>query len=279
MAGRLVCPLVVSAVLCGASPSSAAPAEVPFTLFQQNLVVTKGSIGPLQGLNLLIDTGTIPSIIDARLAKKLGLQPTASRLTAFGQEVPIQAAVVDGIEIGGVRSGQIPAVVSDLSRVQGIRLDAIVGLDVLAQSNFSIDYRKQVITFAAVEGVRSAPMKVVWPFVTVQITIADKPVCVLVDTGSPDLVLFRSRLPPALEPLPWRGDKSVLSLSGPTRLVRIDLSRAALGADVWETLVAWSLDRSPADYPPEIDGVLGVRALGCQRVGFDFARGAFECSR
>ena len=38
--------------------------EVPFELYQHHLVVTKGSIGPLNGLNLLIDTGTIPSVVD-----------------------------------------------------------------------------------------------------------------------------------------------------------------------------------------------------------------------
>jgi hypothetical protein len=31
--------------------------------------------------------------------------------------------------------------------------------------------------------------------------------------------------------------------------------------------------------PPGIDGVLGVRALGCQRVRFDIDRGEFGWSR
>jgi hypothetical protein len=38
-------------------------AEVPFELYQHHLIVTKGSIGPLKGLSLLIDTGTIPSMV------------------------------------------------------------------------------------------------------------------------------------------------------------------------------------------------------------------------
>jgi hypothetical protein len=47
------------------------PAEVPFELLQRHLVVVKGSIGALRNRLLLIDTGTIPSVIDRRIAAKL----------------------------------------------------------------------------------------------------------------------------------------------------------------------------------------------------------------
>lgn len=36
--------------------------------------MTRGSIGPLNGLNLLIDTGTIPSVVDRSVARKLRLE-------------------------------------------------------------------------------------------------------------------------------------------------------------------------------------------------------------
>ena len=36
------------------------PADVPFDLVEQHLIVAKGSVAGLRGLNLLIDTGTIP---------------------------------------------------------------------------------------------------------------------------------------------------------------------------------------------------------------------------
>ena len=49
--------------------------DLPFQLVQQHLIVSKGSIGGLQGLNLLIDTGTIPSMLDKRIAGKLGCTP------------------------------------------------------------------------------------------------------------------------------------------------------------------------------------------------------------
>jgi hypothetical protein len=122
-------------------------------------------------------------------------------------------------------------------------------------------------------------MEIVWPFVTLRMTIAGEQVRLLLDTGSSDLVLFRTRMPAALSRAPWRGDKTVQYASGPARLRRLELRQAVLGRDAWDNLSAWALDRVPYGYPPGIDGVLGVRALGCQRVRFDFDRGEFGWTR
>jgi predicted aspartyl protease len=282
MAHGFACSLIVTAALLSRAPPI--PQErnpgVPFELFQQHLVVTKGSIGSLSKLNLLIDTGTIPSVIDARVARRLNLQTAASLLVAFGQQVPIESAVVEGFQIGSLRTGAVPAMVGDLSYLSGVRIDAIVGLDVLARASLAIDYESQMLTIGL--GPRDelgAPMEVRWPFVTVQMTIAGAQVRLLVDTGSADLVLFKTRLPAALDRAPWRGDKTVQYASGAARLVRLELRHASLGAHVWDTLPAWSLDRALDNYPASIDGVLGVRALGCRRVSFDFEGQRFHCGR
>jgi hypothetical protein len=174
-------------------------AEVPFELYQHHLIVTKGSIGPLNGLSLLIDTGTIPSMVDVRIARKLHLQAEPSMMVAFGQRVAIQSTVLNGFRIGALQTGPVPAGVSDLSYLEGVRIDAIVGLDVLARTSFSIDYRKHVLRFSPGGREESvAPLELAWPFLTVRMTIAGQQVRLLVDTGSSDLVLFKSRVPAAL---------------------------------------------------------------------------------
>ena len=187
--GRRCLLAVVASVLVSGTPlrSTEPITEVPFELHQRHLVVTKGSIGRLDNLNLLIDTGTIPSAVDSRIARKLRLQTEPAMLVAFGQRVPIQSAVLDGLRIGSLQSGPVPAGVGDLSYLQGAHIDAIVGLDVLARTNFSIDYRTRVLKFAP-EGREdaSAPLDVVWPFVTVTMTIEGEKVRLLVDTGSSD---------------------------------------------------------------------------------------------
>lgn len=254
--------------------------EVPFELYQHHLIVAKGSIGPLNGLSLLIDTGTIPSVVDDRIARKLRLQAEPSVLIAFGREVQVPSAVVDGIRMGSLQTGSIPVGVGNLSYLAGIRVDAIVGLDVLARTNFSIDYDARVLSFAS-DGREAliAPMEIAWPFITVRLTIAGEQVRLLIDTGSRDLVLFKARMPAALSRSPWKGEKTVQYASGPARLLRLELRQVGLGVHIWDKLEAWSLDRSLDGYPPEIDGVLGVLALGCKRVRFDFERGELGWSR
>jgi predicted aspartyl protease len=280
--GRRCLLAVVASVLVSGTPlrSTEPITEVPFELYQRHLVVTRGSVGRLNNLNLLIDTGTIPSAVDSRIARKLRLQAEPAMLVAFGQRVPIQSVVVDGLRIGSLQSGRVPAGVGDLSYLQGAHVDAIVGLDVLARTNFSIDYRTRVLKFApAGREDAAAPLDVVWPFVTVTMTIEGEKVRLLVDTGSSDLVLFKTRMPATLSRAPWRGDKTVQYASGSARLRRLDLRNVGLGTHVWDELPAWALDRVPHGYPPSIDGILGVMALGCQRVRFDFERNELGWSR
>jgi hypothetical protein len=124
-----------------------------------------------------------------------------------------------------------------------------------------------------------APLELVWPFVTVRMTVAGQQVRLLVDTGSSDLVLFKTRMPAALADAPWRGDKTVQYASGAARLRRLELRQVGLGSRTWDKLSAWAIDREAQGYPPGIDGVLGVLALGCQRVRFDFEKGELGWSR
>jgi predicted aspartyl protease len=283
MVPATTCSLAVIASVLVSGPSlwsTETLAEVPFELYQHHLVVTKGSVGRLNGLTLLIDTGTIPSVVDARIARKLQLQTESSMLVAFAQQVRIQSAVVEGFRIGSLQSGRASAAVGDLSYLEGVHIDAIVGLDVLARTNFSIDYGTRILTFAPTGREDAvAPLEIVWPFVTVRMTIAGEQARLLVDTGSSDLVLFKTRIPAALSGAPWRGDKTVQYASGAARLQRLELRQAGLGAHVWNTLPAWTLDRVPLGYPPGIDGVLGVLSLGCRRVRFDFEKREFGWSR
>ena len=45
--------------------------ELPFQLYNDNLIVVKGSIGPISGVNLILDTGTTPSAISKGIATRL----------------------------------------------------------------------------------------------------------------------------------------------------------------------------------------------------------------
>jgi hypothetical protein len=277
--GHVPLSLAVCASLCSlvSVTGSEPPADVPFELVQQHLIVAKGSIGGLHGLNLLIDTGTIPSVVDQRIARKLRLQAVPSQLVAFGQTVRVSSASVTGLRIGVFQPGEMPAGIGDLSYVEGGGIDAIVGLDVLSRASFRIDYKAHTLSFAPSDPESfTAPLQIVWPFVTVRLRVAGHPMQLLVDTGSRDLVLFKSRMPAPLLPVPWKGDKLIQYASGRARLLRYDLRQVTLGNQHWDSLPGFVLDRSTDGYPAGIDGVLGVCALGGTRVRFDFDHGEFS---
>jgi hypothetical protein len=266
--------VLASLLFSGTSMGSARSAvDVPFEMYQQHLIVAKGSLAGLDGLHFLIDTGTIPSLVDGRIARKLRLQTIPSLFLAFGQTTRITSAAVGGLRIGPNDLGMIPAMVGDLSYLEGVQIDAIIGLDVLARTSFGIDYKARTLSFSPTGRESStAPLQVVWPFLTVQLQIADKPVHLLVDTGSRDLVLFKSRLPSALASLPWRGEKLERHSDGLAHLRRMELRQVRLGDTVWDKLPAFALDQAMDRYPEGIDGVLGVLSLGGTRVRFDFER-------
>jgi len=274
--------IAVVASVCSLAPLNGSQplSEVPFSLVEQHLIVVKGSIAGLRGLNMLIDTGTIPSVLDQRIASKLRLQTKPSEGVAFGQRGQVSTASLSGLQIGLLQPGEVPAAIGDLSYLQSGRIDAIVGLDVLARASFTVDYEKCTLSFAPSERETAlAPLQIVWPFVTARLLVAGKPMQLLVDTGSRDLVLFKSRLPAELLPLPWKGDKVVYHASGSSRLRRIELSQASLGDHGWDALSGFVLDASTQGYPAGIDGILGVRALGGTRVRFDFERGELSWSK
>jgi hypothetical protein len=266
--------VVVSLCSLVSVKGSQPPADVPFDLIQQHLIVAKGSVGPVHGLNLLIDTGTIPSMVDQRIAGKLRLRAEPSMLVAFGENIRINSATLSGLRIGPLEPGEVPAGIGDLSYLEGTRIDVIVGLDVLARKCFRIDYKSHRLSFAPSDRESAAvPLQIVWPFLTVRLFVAGHPMQLLVDTGSRDLVLFKSRMPAALLPVPWKGEKVVQHASGLAHLLRFELHQVTLGDQHWDSLPGFVLDARMDAYPPGIDGVLGVLALGGTRVRFDFERG------
>jgi hypothetical protein len=176
--------------------------------------------------------------------------------------------------------GEMPVGIGDLSYLEGSRIDVIVGLDVLARASFRIDYEARTLSFAPSDPESAmVPLQVIWPFLTVRLSVGGRPMQLLVDTGSRDLVLLKSRMPASLLPVPWRGDKIIRHASGLAHLLRYELRQATLGDQRWERLDGFVLDASTAGYPPGIDGVLGVRALGGNRVRFDFERGELSWSK
>jgi Aspartyl protease len=256
-----------------AAPLPAATLEpLRFELLEHHLIVVRGSIGPLDGLKLLIDTGSIPTMVDRRVAKKLAVAVQGSKIIAFGQKSDSLTTVLPSIRLGPLHAEAIMAGVGDLSYLHG--LDAVIGLDVLARSSFSIDYEKRLIMFGPmVAGERNVPLEVTPPFLTVQLAISGRPFRLLVDTGSRRLVLFERRVHDRLPPLSIHGELLMYHFSGTSRLKRVFLPPLEVDTATFDRVEGFLSDTSVDGYPSGIDGVLGLRAIVSKRADFDFERG------
>lgn len=254
--------------------------EIPFKLSQNYLIVAQGSIGGLEKLNFMIDSGAIPSMIDQRIAKKLGLATDERQLVAFGKKVQVKNAVLPDLRLGPILAQFLPVAVGDLSFLVGTRIDAIIGLDVLKFSSFQIDYESQRISFGPIKPSEAVTgFRGVWPFLIIQMEVQDRPVHLLVDTGSRDLILFQSRLQDRLPKMITRGEKIIYHSSGESHLKKVLLPSSSLGQTKWKLLTAYLLDTPTDGYPSDIDGVLGVLSLGVKRIRFDFEHNALSWDR
>ena len=245
--------------------------RLKFKLRDQYQIVVRGTIGRFHGLNFLIDTGSVPTMVDWRLARKLGVALENSEIVAFGKRTRNKKTVLSSIQVGSLRVDDLPAEVGDLSFAPD--LDAIVGLDVLARASFRIDYEARELTFGLLPSREpDIPLEATPPFLTIQLALAGHPIRLLVDTGSRHLILFERRVHNRLPRLPKRGEKILYHASGASRLFRVSLPDLDIAGTMVDHLEGLLSDAAVDGYPPGIDGVLGVRAVASRLAEFDFER-------
>jgi predicted aspartyl protease len=257
-----------------------ARAQIPFKLYQNYLIVVQGSLGTLEGLNLLIDTGSNVTSIDRRIARKLGLKGQKHKLALLNQAARVERVVLPSLQVGSFRVESLLGLVQDLSFIDttiGIRIDAVVGLDFLGHSSFAVDYESKKMLFGPIAAMSSAvPFKTGAPVVTVELRLNGMPVRLLVDTGTRNLLLFECQLPEGLRKLP-------------TRVVRRSFNSAATSFETKEILVSrvqlGAVERGPlralltndsAFFDQSFDGTLGPTGLGLKWIAFDFERDNFD---
>jgi hypothetical protein len=124
--------------------------HLKFSLRDGYQVIAPGSLGTLDRLNLLIDTGSFPTMLDDRIAKQLRLQTDQAETVVFDRKVRTLNVILSSLRVGPVVADTVVASVGDLSYLGVPNVDAIVGLDVLTRRSFSIDYDHRVLTFGPV---------------------------------------------------------------------------------------------------------------------------------
>src|SRR5438128_10266652 len=115
----LLMPLLLACCVCAYSQTPKAPVEVPFE-FLHNQIVVQVKVNGKGPFNMLIDTDTDPSAIDASTAKELGLQVGTNGAAATGggtETNVVYPTRLASVELDGVSAKQAAAGPLDLKQV------------------------------------------------------------------------------------------------------------------------------------------------------------------
>lgn len=248
--------------------------DIPFEIRHFCLVVARGSLNGVKGRNLLIDTGSNPTVLDERMALTLGITGGESDLLTLKGPIPANNALLSSVTVGPVTAKSVRVLIADLSHFSkdiGIRIDAVIGLDVLKAADFVIDYRSQRIIFGPAPLYReSVPFETGPPIIRVTMQIDGKPRRLLVDTGAEGLFIFRTQN--TTEPIAANvkpENSSHVSLR--QNRMRVEIPVVRLGSLERRRQPAYVED-SPGQSSSDYDGLLGPPALGIFQVVFDFHR-------
>jgi predicted aspartyl protease len=255
--------------------------ELRFDLYRDYLIVVQGSAGPVKGLNFLLDTGANPTILDRQLARSLHLVELPGLLAGVNGTVAAGKATVPNLKVGPMRRDNLPVVVEDLSffyKALPVHIDAVVGLDVIGQSPFEIDYGGREIHFGPVSSLKNAvrlQMKRGLPLVDAQLD--DVSASLVLDTGASSLILFAPRTASA----------------SPVRISAVQQSSKTMGEFAGKTLWVHSLRIGQVDFSREpavlvrsrpetsddFDGLVSPALLGITKIAIDLEQGVFAFTR
>lgn len=262
----------------GDLPSTVSPPphslpDIAFNLYEGYLIVVDGQIGNLQHQNLLVDTGTNPSMIDRRIAATLGLHGESRGLALFNKRLTAESVTLPELQMGPLRRRNLHVMVADFSKIGkglGTHIDAVIGLDVLGATSFTIDYQKRRIYFHASVERNSASFTTTQQLISVNFKTGNRQLRLLLDTGTPHLVLFKS----ALHHLDY--DWTALTgggqnLSGAVYYGTVILPQARLGTTDIGPLRA-AVVASQRDVETDYDGLIPASLLRPKRLSFDFDR-------
>jgi len=246
--------------------------ELPIRILRGYLPVVEGHIGERVGQNFLIDTGTSTSILNARVAKSLGLETSATKLAVFSGDVASESAVLPRLGFGAIEVESLPVQVRDLSGVErdfGISIAAVVGMDVLKTASFRLDYERKRMEFGDIkdEGV-AVPFDGKAQLVVAEAGVEGRRLRLIVDTGSEGLLLFGGRLAGRLAALQVVAHRSASSISGSLGVDEVEAGALHIGGKKFHAERAFYVQER-GEKSSDIDGLLGIRTLGFKAMALD----------
>jgi hypothetical protein len=247
---------------------------VPFRMEKGYLIVAKCSIGGLQDLTAIVDTGVTETVVDSTIVQRLHLVAKSDTATFVAQDQPVNSVVLPSLNFGPIHTDSLAAIATDLSGLRqqfGFRAEVLIGMDVLHRSSFTIDYKARLLAFEPPTSSFSHATTLLdgERFALVDALISGRPRRLQLDTGLPGLVIYRDRI---------RGQLPVQSETVITTFSTVASSLHVSSIDGQQLHVGnWSAYQLPASVVDrgsqmfvEFDGLLGARILTSHRFRLDF---------
>jgi hypothetical protein len=89
--------------------------EIPFGFYNGNLIIVKATVGSVENVNLILDTGTSPTVINQVMADRLNVRGKFGLLQTLTGTIQVQSVTLPRIQIGPLHADSITGVVEDLS--------------------------------------------------------------------------------------------------------------------------------------------------------------------
>ncbi|HKS77069.1 MAG TPA: aspartyl protease family protein [Terriglobales bacterium] len=245
--------------------------EVPFKVYGGYLIVVEGRIGNVGNLKFVLDTGVTHSMIDRKLAGKIAVARRSGEVVNFDKTMRAEWVEVPEVQFGPIEAAPFSMMVSDLRYFQSFatHVDAVIGLDLLRLSSFSIDYDARKVFFGPIDTAGGVPMSADPICLSVQLLVGDSKLQLLVDSGAPALVLYEDKILNRVPQLRVEGELEGVSVGGFVHAKKATLPRARLGATDLNGTVF--LVKAPSgNVLTGIDGYLGTAALKARRIDFNF---------
>lgn len=249
------------------------PMRLPFRLSHGVLIEIEGRIGRLKNLNFALDTGTTETVVNKRVADRLHLSCRPGKpLINFNRGLKLEQCVLPDIGIGYFRVKELRVYVADLTRFSTFAgdADALIGLDLLGASRFTIDYAAHEVTFDSMRR-PATPTDPDDPLcMTAVIQVQGRPVRLIVDTGIKGVILYKDRLWRSVPHLRILDSAEGVNVGRRLHANRVILPDARIGGTV-KNLVAILIPGPPKNaLPDDINGFMGVSELGARILTLDF---------
>lgn len=255
------------------SPETSSSSELPFKLSSGYLIEVEGRIGTQNNLKFILDTGATISIVDQKISDKLKLDRHPAESFNFDRNLKWESATLPELQFGLLHATNITVFLGRLADYSEFakNTDAIIGMDLLKFTNFSINFDTHKITLRpSMQKVSAVPGDALSQCPILEVQVQGHPLRLIVDSGLAGIVFYEKRLRKQVPGLRTTGRLVDATIGDRVRAKQVTIPDVLFGKANRE--VTALLVPSPApEMLPGIDGVIGIATLKAHLINFDFS--------